>query len=524
MDIISGTVVLNHQLMQENAWASPYPVDWDDDGDVDILVAVWCKGIYYYENIDNEFPSKVIFWSSGSGLSPPNAVDWDNDGDKDLIIGRHDGRVGFLQNDGSDNFQFADLLQDTMGNPIDVGFDSAPFLVDIDMDSDLDLIIGESAGRLFYYKNRKEVQLIDIFDPKGPLKDDQGNDIDVGGPTGSDWSHPWVMDLNNDNKLDLLIGANTGGIRHYDNQGESFEPPFPGDGFQYIEAIPTHFGGSRPFYKDWDGDDKLDLVVGTGDGAVRDYDVVLYGGIPSFSLDVGNDGDNEWSFGGQRGEIHTTNDFSAEINEYLASHWGDADQEGNIKVPLKLEATGPGILRFFNLHIVNTGGFESGLEGWTIDTIQDGGTVIALYTVEDDITPFEDFDTLYHRAHCGTHALFFYGDGIGENVMYVEKTYNLESIPTLILSYYWVQEDLESGEGGYLELDDGTINIVVDSIQADDDNHHTFPNEYQLRSWDIVEIANLNGIDLSSISIRFRAEMDEDFNNDLFVVDDILLT
>lgn len=55
------------------------------------------------------------------------------------------------------------------------------------------------------------------------------------------------------------------------------------------------------------------------------------------TLDVGNDGDNDWSFGGPFLGSQVTGDVSGEINDYLVANWGSQQPDGTLDVPLYFE-------------------------------------------------------------------------------------------------------------------------------------------------------------------------------------------
>jgi len=86
--------------------------------------------------------------------------DIDHDGDTDMFVGDYNGYVSYFQNTAGAgnpaNFVYMGLVRDA-ATPndtfIDVGSYSTPQLIDVDRDGKLDLIIGEGSGNLNYYRN-----------------------------------------------------------------------------------------------------------------------------------------------------------------------------------------------------------------------------------------------------------------------------------------------------------------------------------------------------------------------------------
>jgi hypothetical protein len=81
----------------------------------------------------------------------PAFGDLDGDGKNDMMLGESTGKIHYFKNNGSSNpFQ-------AMTTPnyavIDVGDNSAPTLYDVNGDSLLDLIVGRRDGKFSYYKN-----------------------------------------------------------------------------------------------------------------------------------------------------------------------------------------------------------------------------------------------------------------------------------------------------------------------------------------------------------------------------------
>ncbi|MBA5249182.1 MAG: calcium-binding protein, partial [Gammaproteobacteria bacterium] len=96
-------------------------------------------------------------------------------------------------------------------------------LADIDDDGDLDLVIGESDGKLFYYKNTDTTA--GHTNPTYTVQTGINNPfegIDVGY-----YSAPTLADINGDGNLDLVIGNDYGTLRYYYNQFFSVDAQVP---------------------------------------------------------------------------------------------------------------------------------------------------------------------------------------------------------------------------------------------------------------------------------------------------------
>ncbi len=146
----------------------------------------------------------------------PWAVDWDFDGDLDLLVGNFEGTFYLFTGEG--NGQFSPEPEAVKSGAEDLqihGVHSDPTMVDWDGDGDLDLLSGSSEGGVQWAENSAGegnlpvlssfVSLIEGVERRN--SDGLVGVEDLKKPSRS--SRVWVSDLNNDGKLDLLVGDNT---------------------------------------------------------------------------------------------------------------------------------------------------------------------------------------------------------------------------------------------------------------------------------------------------------------------------
>ena len=98
----------------ESLAAAPYAVDWDRDGDYDMLIGNISGGVILMKNVGGPKEPKfsterVELVADGKpirvpgGDAGPVVADWDRDGKRDLISGAGDGSVWFYRNVGADD-------------------------------------------------------------------------------------------------------------------------------------------------------------------------------------------------------------------------------------------------------------------------------------------------------------------------------------------------------------------------------------------------------------------------------------
>ncbi|MGE5425214.1 MAG: T9SS type A sorting domain-containing protein, partial [Syntrophothermus sp.] len=283
--------------------AHPLFADVDGDGLTDLLAGNY--GYYdssWYENgiLHSSFISKIAwFRNTGDSAHPefslitddfaslsqlkatglfPAFGDLDGDARPDLIAGREDGTVIFLKNnslpEGPPSFERPVL---NFKN-IDVGEYSAPQPFDLDKDGLQDLIIGEKAGNLNYYRNTGS-----SGNPAFTLVTDSLGKINVTNYALSydGYSTPCFFRFP-DGTTGLLAGAEEGKIHFYSGIDGHLGDPFgESDTLGRIingESIELTRGmQSSPAIANLSGGNYFDLVYGNFSGGMN---YCSYGAAP----------------------------------------------------------------------------------------------------------------------------------------------------------------------------------------------------------------------------------------------------
>ncbi len=242
----------------------PVFIDDDGDGDQDMWLGNKIQPddprtarLYRFENIGS--PTAPAFWLtdtlelSGTYHLLPAFGDLDGDGDRDMVLGSWKADVAYYRNEGYNGVARFTLVDSSMVK-LTRGSNTAPALVDIDADGDLDLFIGEASGTLNFYRNEGTA-----LAPQFVLVSDRYLDIDVGRR-----SFPVFVDLDRDGDQDLILGREAGVIAYYRNDGTPQVPRFVADSGFALELD----GYSMPAFVDLDGDGDLDVVSGGAGGGL----------------------------------------------------------------------------------------------------------------------------------------------------------------------------------------------------------------------------------------------------------------
>jgi len=225
---------------------SPNLADFDGDGDLDLLCGEFLDGFTYFEN---QAGGGMPDFAAGHRLQHdrrplrmdlqmivPVAIDWDRDGDVDLVVGDEDGRVALVEHtgnlrDGLPQFRPPQYFRQ-QARDVKFGALVTPVSFDWDGDGDEDLLCGNTAGYIGLIEN------LDSGDPPrfaAPRRLHAGGEVlritagpngSIQGPCEAKWGYTTlsVADWDHDSLPDLVVNSIWGRVVWYRNIGTRREP------------------------------------------------------------------------------------------------------------------------------------------------------------------------------------------------------------------------------------------------------------------------------------------------------------
>jgi hypothetical protein len=270
---------LVNQMIEVGTGAHPAFFDVDNDGKKDMLIAndyvrnstTTVGKISLYRNVSTSSNKEFQFVTddfaslSTTGLIGLNLTfgDLDGDGDRDMLVGESGGGLVYYENTapvGSlANFVFSVFNYQS----INVGDNAAPQLIDVNRDGLLDLIIGERTGVVNYYQNTG-TPTAPIFS----LINANFGGIDVKKATSyAGFSAPVLFD--NGQGYEMLVGSLSGYIYHYKNIDGNLSGSFILNDSMFQNIFEP--GKSSVAIYDIDQDTKMDLIIGNQSGGLVLY-------------------------------------------------------------------------------------------------------------------------------------------------------------------------------------------------------------------------------------------------------------
>jgi len=280
---------------------TPNFADFDNDGDLDLICGEFLDGFNYFENIGTR--EKPVYTDSkrlsNNGIEismdlqmiTPTSVDWDADGDIDLIVGDEDGRVAFIENTGNVVEGIPQFKQPAYikqeAQYIKFGALVTPVSVDWDNDGDEDIICGSSAGYIGFIENlngenpAKWAAPVKLKADGKTIRFQAGINGSIQGPAEAKWGYTTisVADWDGDGLNDIIANSIWSKVEWFKNIGSKKSPKLT-----KIGGVNIDWGGepakkpewnwwnpeegkfvtqwrTTPYAIDWNKDKMTDLVM-----------------------------------------------------------------------------------------------------------------------------------------------------------------------------------------------------------------------------------------------------------------------
>jgi len=237
-------------------------VDLDQDGRVDLISGSWPGELFLFRGLaDHGFAAPEMMKNKrGEVMNIFGGWKEEPDGSR-MLTG--DGEI-VEQDDATFVRYHGELFESTPERPIMItGSATAVHAFDWDGDGDEDLIVGEIGGRVVLVPNEGTSKQCAFGKPRD--LEAGGVPIHVAGDAG-----PFVADWDGDGLPDLLVGVGNGSVTWYRNTGTRTKPVLE-KGIELMPAVPntkdapktpTRGHRAKVCAVDWNGDGRLDLLVG----------------------------------------------------------------------------------------------------------------------------------------------------------------------------------------------------------------------------------------------------------------------
>lgn len=260
-------VMAGDKPVETFGWPSPNFADFRGTGKLDLICGEFRDSFTYFENIGTRTqpkyaPGRPLKTPEGKPLAmdlemiTPVAIDWNQDGHVDLICGDEDGRVAFIENtgklaaDGTPQFLPPRYFQQE-ADDVKCGALATPVGFDWDGDGAMDIISGNSAGYLLFYKNlsgpgveRPKWAAPQYLEADGKvIRFMAGPNGSIQGPAEAKWGYTTlsVADWDGDGLPDLIVNSIWGQVVWFKNIGTRTAPKLAA-----AQPIEVEWGGPQP--------------------------------------------------------------------------------------------------------------------------------------------------------------------------------------------------------------------------------------------------------------------------------------
>jgi hypothetical protein len=301
--------------------------DLDADGDLDLVIGSGIGDVRIYRVINTgsvshpqwstPIESDASLFNSGEGVSL-YLVDMDSDSDLDLVAGNPDS-LAYAENIGSRTDPIWQVkTRSFLG--IAAGTNATPALADIDNDGDLDLFIGNIEGEILSFRN-------------------DGNPLSPRWSTAhyidrqfDSYCSPAFVDLDADGDLDMVVGSvSSARLQFLRNDGSPTSPDWRLESQEWLHGSPP--GMPVPSFVDIDGDGDYDMFVGSWETSIYFFENAGTSVAPDFYLrstdyipgspfwnvptfcDIDLDGDEDMFIGNSNGTIWFYRNDDIDVNQ-----------------------------------------------------------------------------------------------------------------------------------------------------------------------------------------------------------------